>query len=717
MGDYNQNMVDEEILHLSVRELQRLTAAAFSSYGSLLELSRSLLAHASLVDPALVLDDLEPTPDERGRALRVVLQWAVGHLAPSLPRHPLGTHRPFDDLTWQDPMWWEYNILRHRYLQPLSSDAQESLGTKGFTEALIALTGIPGKDRFFELRSRAIRAVTRRLRQQMVSHRADDEIRQAALEDLMADLRKRRPAWRLMGLAATFDTVFSRRYLLELARDEGMVNVHAVLAELLANRFLQQGDGGASLWVSPILRPRLRAAQPPNVMGIRHRRVANYYREHGQFLQAAWHLYMARRFAEAARTLVRVAPSLVEELQVEEVVGVLRLFRVGQLERCLWFEVQKLLSDLLVRLGEYEEAIEAAREALKAAGDTLQQARIYRRLGKLYEERSQWQALDYYRRAVERLPRGDPEMVDVLKDRAWVHIHRQEWESALSDLEWALETLPPEDWLREADVHNALASLYRQQEEYEDAVRHAQRALALREEHADLRQLAESWSNLGLIFAGMGDLRSATQAYGEALRAFEGLDLPEAIATVQLNMGMALHLVGQPEEALPYYRVSLQAFADLDLPLGQAQTYYNLAEASLALGRVAYARDCWRQGHEVAAQAGLEGELRWLEDLKRDNPELQSPLTGDEGGSALPSPHGEGLMPEEQVALRLVREEGNVTARRLMEEASVSKSTATRRLCHLLDLGLVERRGKGRSVCYVLPGGAPGTGAHKRTAP
>jgi tetratricopeptide (TPR) repeat protein len=167
-------------------------------------------------------------------------------------------------------------------------------------------------------------------------------------------------------------------------------------------------------------------------------------------------------------------------------------------------------------------------------------------------------------------------------------------------------------------------------------------------------------------------------------------------------MGMALHLAGRPAEALPYYRVSLQAFADLDLPLGRTQAYYNLAEALLTLGQINEARDCWRQGHELAQEAGLEGELRWLEQLERENPELHSPPGGERAELSSPLAYPD-LLPEEEIALRIIREEGSVTARRLMEGASISKSTATRRLSRLLDLGLVERTGKGRSVCYLFP--------------
>jgi hypothetical protein len=141
--------------------------SAFKNYHSILALSRSTLANSALVAPALVRDSVSPTADERGHALRLALQWAVNLLAPEPPEYPLGTPRPYDDPTWRDPRWWRYNILRHRYLEPLHPD--EFVEGGRYTETLIGLTGIPSADTFFEERNRAIREVAAWLRQQLTS--------------------------------------------------------------------------------------------------------------------------------------------------------------------------------------------------------------------------------------------------------------------------------------------------------------------------------------------------------------------------------------------------------------------------------------------------------------------------------------------------------------------------------------------------------------------
>src|SRR5262249_21984326 len=188
--------------------------SAFKNYHSILALSRSPLANSGLVAPALVRDAVSPTADERGHALRLALQWAVNLLAPEPPEYPLGAPRPYDDPTWRDPRWWRYNILRHRYLEPLHPD--EFVEGGRYTETLIGLTGIPSADTFFEERNRAIREVAAWLRQQLASDASGEVLQQMALEETLRPLQRRTAARALLDIAATFTGVFPRALLLQM---------------------------------------------------------------------------------------------------------------------------------------------------------------------------------------------------------------------------------------------------------------------------------------------------------------------------------------------------------------------------------------------------------------------------------------------------------------------------------------------------------------------
>lgn len=699
-------------------DFTRLVSEAFRNYASLLSLARSPLAHTSLVTPALVLDPLAPTPDERGRALRVLLRWAVMRLVPAPPRYPMGAWRPYTDDTWRDPLWWGYNLLRHRYLDPLPPDARE----EGFTDALLELTGIPDAQGYYKARTQAVEEVARFLREQLAYHAFDDDLRRLALEGLFRALRTYQPAAQLMGVAATFRGEFSRRLLLDLAQAEGLPDVAAALTYLLGQRLLQQGDGGTHLWISSPVQAYVHAQQPHSKRVRRHRRVANAYRAQGPPLRLAWHLRMAGDVESAARVLLEHAEALVGELQTPDLHAELAALEARQLPAGMWFRVQCLLWDLCRKLGDREGALLACRRALKAADGPTQQAQVYRRYGKLYEDYNQQQALAYYQMAVERFAPDDPELVDVLKDRAWVRMHLQGWEEAEADLCRALALGQAQDvsatWRVQADIHNAFASLYRQQGDTARALEHAQTALSLRSEGGDPQRVAESWSNVALIYTEMGKTSAALAAYHESQATFEKLGNREAVAIVELNVGMALQLAGRLSEAIERYTGCLRTFEAIGVPLSQSQACFNLTESYLALGDEATARRYWRTGYRLGQEAGLEGELDWYRRLAREHPVLAPASTAatspppepdrvpasppeDAGDAGLPQ-DGEPLLAEEARALEIARAEGKVTPRRLMAVTGVSKATATRRLSGLMDRELLQRRGKGRGTHYVL---------------
>src|SRR5262245_33488818 len=175
----------------------QLVNDALRNYQSTLALSRSDLASSPLVTPTLVKDESSPTAEERGYGLRLVLQWAVNLLAPTAPTYPMGEYRPLDDPTWHDPRWWGYNILRHRYPEPLHPDDFVEGGR--FTESLLALTGISSSDAFFDERQRAIRAVAERLRYQLIDGQASGDLQRLALREAVQPLAQQPEAMRLLG--------------------------------------------------------------------------------------------------------------------------------------------------------------------------------------------------------------------------------------------------------------------------------------------------------------------------------------------------------------------------------------------------------------------------------------------------------------------------------------------------------------------------------------
>lgn len=694
---------------LAQASLVRWVNLAFKHYHSILSLSRLPLANSPLIAPALVLDPVSPTADERGRAVRLLLRWAVAQLAPGVVRYPLESERPFDDPTWRDPQWWRYNILRHRYLEPLHPD--EFIDGGRFTETILALTGIPSADTFFQERNRAMREVAERLRQQLTDKGEDRALQQMALDATYQPLRARPTALALLGIASTFDDVFPRALLLTLANEEHLTDAESALGYLTTQRFLLTGDEGAALWISPVLRGYVYSHQERREQQRRHRQVARYYEEQDEALSAAEHWQLAGEWSRAAEILLAESDALVNELQLDELREALSRFRIEHLPAVTWREIQILLADLWARAGQRDEALQACRRALKDAEDAADQARVYRRMGKLYEMHNQMHALTYYQQAAERFTASEPEFVQMLKDRAWLYIMRKEWDKAERDLNLALHHAPADAVESRADIYDALAGLHRHQQRYDQALAQAQRALALREESGDLLRIAKGLGNLGLLYQAMHDYAHAIAAHQEAMTVYQKLGNLELTATALLNIGMTFHLDGHLQEAVKHYQQCLNLCQEIGYPLVEVKVRSNLAEVHAQLNQPAAARRHWQAGYALSLQAGFEDQTSYFVRLSESIPSLTDLIERPAAAEAAQRPTvTAALPPEAQAALLLAERQGQVTPRTLMDETGVSKATATRRLAELADDGYLTRVGQGRGTYYILSSSRPEAG-------
>lgn len=355
-------ITDAGLQRASESEFSAVVNEAYKAFESIFNLSQSPLATSPLVEPTLVLDDMTPTPTDRGRGLQLVLRWAVEQLAPASPRYPIGTERPWDDPTWREPAWWHYSILRHRYVEPLHPDAFVEGGH--FTETLIALTGIPSADAFLDERNRAIRAAAGILQRQMRSGAANAELSQRALKVACAPLERNETARIVLGIAAAFEGVFPRSLLLSLAEAENLPDAQPALEYLGANRLILAGDDDHSLWVSPPLREYICQREPTAQMQVRHYRAASFFRNERLTLPAVRHLHRYQQHYAAAIDAAQQALALREQsgdlLQVAKSLGKLGLLFTATSDHTRAIAAHREAHAIAQRLGNRELAATAS---------------------------------------------------------------------------------------------------------------------------------------------------------------------------------------------------------------------------------------------------------------------------------------------------------------------------------------------------------------------
>lgn len=524
----------------------------------------------------------------------------------------------------------------------------------------------------------------------------------------MAPLARQSTALKLLEIAATFDDIFPRRLLIELAAQEPIPHAEQVLESLIAQRFLLAGDGAASLWLSPVLRAYVYARQAKADSQRRHRLVAAYYEAQELPLPAARHWQRAQQDSRAVRVLLPVVADLVHELRIKELADFLQQLVPKRLQDDQWYTVQLLASDLFQRSGQQEEALTACRQALQATADPSRQARVYRRLGKLYESRNQLHALRYYQQAVELFAAADPEFIELLKDRGWIYFYRKEWAQAERDWQQAVQLAPEQAKALRADLYDAMSNLYRKLDDLNRALPYAERALAIREEEGDLLKIAKSHANLGLLYRTMAEYPHAIAAYQEAMTTYQKIDNQEVIAMLLLNVGVAHYLAGEKAKAIAVYEQSLSLAQQSGLPLIAIKARYNLAEAFAASQRLPEAVAQWQQGYQLARQHNFDDQEALFLALA---PTLQLPVPTNDATpsvtSGQPTTVLPPLEPDEQLVITIVKSEGSITPKRLMDAATISRATATRRLTALVEKGVLAVDGKGRGTAYYLATQAP----------
>jgi len=270
-------------------------------------------------------------------------------------------------------------------------------------------------------------------------------------------------------------------------------------------------------------------------------------------------------------------------------------------------EDRSRFGDVLKRMGEYDAAVTALRQALQVQaalpdGGGLQRVRTLRWLGEaLWQQgRDYAAARAALREAVDRsVALGEPadaDRADAMTSLSDFLSFRGDQAAALG---WAEKSLAlnrrlfGDEHPRTQESHRALGVVYLRQDRYADAVAEYESSLRLarRIYGNDHLRTAYLLANLGNVLTQMGQFARAEAVTREALKVFEHRLAPghpriafltENLANAIIDQGAARH-----EEALALYRASLDQVRRYFGP-DHAETGYstaNLAGAYRRMGR------------------------------------------------------------------------------------------------------------------------------------
>ncbi len=640
---------------------------------------------------------------EQARTLQAALKWVVEQLAPDSPEHGFGTIRPLDDPTWTDPAWWSYNLLRHRYIEPIFPD--DYFEDTRLTGTLIALTGISGRSAYYTELKRALTRAGAVIRDEMSEPRSSRIIQRRLLAGMQDELSRFPGASAVLGIASVFFRAFPRRLLQEMAETESVSGSFQAIEYLLTDCCLLELDDRTHLLLPPVLREYIDARQSAAVLKIRHAIAAKHAQESGQVSDWIHHLQHSGDQSAACRLLLDNWGTLGSRCSFDELIEILDGFPPGSLSVEDRIQVLICKGSHLIRFGHFEQARELFLDMRHHAetAEFRQLSLIF--LGHVCGNIDPESASRYFAAA-------EAESVDdslfarfLYSSMGRFHLSRNEIDKAESYLLRALAA-PEHHLLKFTSVLLfALTDLYLLKGETEKALKFAGDLVTYAESERDAHLSALALGTLGKVHMERGAWDQALRYLGQSETLHRKRFNLNEIARIRVFVGMIHHRSGCLEEATIAFEDALECYERLGIGSKErVNVHMELAQLYAERSLAAEARMHWKAASRQAGQLGLHKAMfDQLNRLRDTLPALQDlPKSGQ-----LPS---SGTDPLQKTALELAARAGWVTSGDLIVAAGIGRTKAFSVLSNLAAAGRLVKSGRGRATRYMPMNDTTGTG-------
>ena len=230
--------------------------------------------------------------------------------------------------------------------------------------------------------------------------------------------------------------------------------------------------------------------------------------------------------------------------------------------------------DLRTLMGEYSAALRAY-ESAAAQAEPAALGRLEHKLGQLHERRGQWELADsHFCAALDQYRTADAatELARLTGDRSRVAYRGGDLARARELAQEALALAQSAgDAEAEAQGHNALGILARQEGEYAAAQTHLARSLALAEAAGTPSARVAALNNLARLRATTGDIDAALGLLEQALALGVQQGDRHHEAALYNHRADLLHRAGREEEAMASLKAAVTIYAEIGLESGDWQ--------------------------------------------------------------------------------------------------------------------------------------------------
>ncbi len=649
----------------SEQKFQEIVREALKSYreGHVLALSMSQLAQSPLIN-ACILTDEPVSPDVRGRAMRLVLRWAVDKLQPS------GTH------SWLAFNWRLYNVLHAFYIQRKRIwEIAEHMGIANQT--------------IFQIRPKAIEQVSSILYEELTHPKFETERRLYAMSDRYA--RFTSDEQKILRLLTIFSGSIPLDLLHKLAEQIDIVDIHASLNNLVMSHLVMIDNGGREVLIHPEVRSYVFTALSPTERRTWYTLSAQHYQSHHAYLTAACHLREAGNHQASANMLIRHYQDIMDTLGIEELREILTTFHPSEVSPSAWVRLKIIAGQAAEFMADFESALQEYGHALRA-NDIQTKAEAYYRRAKVFEHRNIDEALAHYMFGInllEQTNKPQPLLPKIYIHQAWIFIQeRQDFERAeasLNQAESLIESTNRVDW---ADLQNAWGGLFYRQGIYQEAVEHRFQGWIAANELGDVARKIKLAHNLGWDYVNLKQYENALHYLKISRDLAREAANPNMEGASNKGIGGCYFWLDDYKKAIDYYEKAYNLFIEVDNRNWQAHVCYDLAEAHAKLENITQMRHYFQEGMSIAQDLDDQSLLHEFEALAS----LYTQII----------PSDIKLNKQQKLAWEYVKQYKRVTNREYRKLTGTAKKTASRHLKDMCDKGVLVKKGSTRDAYYVL---------------
>lgn len=161
-----------------------------------------------------------------------------------------------------------------------------------------------------------------------------------------------------------------------------------------------------------------------------------------------------------------------------------------------------------------------------------------------------------------------------------------------------------EDWTGQAQEHNFMGTVYKNQGRFEEAIDHLEQAIRCWDRTAQPQLKAGTLYNLGTTYARVKRFDDALATLDQALATAEESGPPAYEASILNGRAGTLTRMGRVDDAIVAARRSLEIWTAFDNPHGEGAANDTMADAYRQAGRLPEAETHFRRAVELQHQAG-----------------------------------------------------------------------------------------------------------------